>query len=44
MFHVSHLGGWTTADAATLASVLGVHALVPMAIWLAARHVRSELV
>lgn len=44
MFHVSHLGGWTTADAVTLASVLGVHALVPMAIWLAARHVRSELV
>ncbi|WP_229051621.1 hypothetical protein [Aeromicrobium sp. Leaf350] len=36
-FHVLNLGGWSTGDAVLLASVLGIHVLIPLAVLLAAR-------
>lgn len=44
VFHVSNLGGWSTGDAVTLATTLGINVVIPLAIWWVARRIRYELV
>ena len=43
-FHITNLRGWTMSDAVTLASVLGIHVIIPGAIFVLARQTRDVAV